>query len=61
LSSVLLLSGFNDPSTVGDQTVKKERKGKKRIGYKRKEKEKKKKKEVGCDLKLGVSCCSEGP
>jgi hypothetical protein len=29
LSSVLLLSGFNDPSTVGDQTVKKERKGKK--------------------------------
>ncbi len=39
----------------------KERKGKKRIGYKRKEKEKKKKKEVGCDLKLGVSCCSEGP
>jgi hypothetical protein len=30
LSSVLRLSGFNDPSTVGDQTVKKERKGKKR-------------------------------
>jgi hypothetical protein len=30
LSSVLLLSGFNDPSTVGDQTVKKERKGKER-------------------------------
>jgi hypothetical protein len=26
----LLLSGFNDPSTVGDQTVKKERKGKER-------------------------------
>jgi hypothetical protein len=29
LSRVLLLSGFIDPSTVGDQTVKKERKGKK--------------------------------
>jgi hypothetical protein len=29
-----------------------EKKGKERKG---------KKKEVGCDLKLGVSCCSEGP
>jgi hypothetical protein len=37
-----------------------ERKGKERKGYKRKEKEKRKRKEVGCDLKLGVSCCSEG-
>jgi hypothetical protein len=32
--------------------------GKERKGKKRK---KGKKKEVGCDLKLGVSCCSEGP